>query len=487
MKGMVDNMKLNKSILFMYIANCLKGKAGFFINFVNLQDSVDVSSESEGDIKFLGSGDGFFDGSAHNFFKTGVNDIEFRSTSEQFSIFSVKLDFCASLISDDLQEVLLGFFFPSLDESTGSHMVEVLQPFEVRDGNTTSVQQDIGEDEDTSLGEDIFSSEGSGSVSSFSQNLALELASVKLVDGLFDGSRDGEIARLVESAIILIALTTGEVEEGSLGSSEFEELIGVDTIRVVDGSFNIDNTDQFGTLFSHELTGEVTDVTETLNDDGLSFVTVGAVNSVLLHQFNILQEFSDTEEDTETSRFDSTFNTTLTQRFTGDTSGSVDIVVAVEDGVSILHPGHFSGTSTHIRSGDIDGSTNEVLSGQFQSVSSGQIFEFSGRVLAGVDLDTTLTTTVGEFDDGALQGHQAGEGFDFLKIDVFRVSGTTLNWESVMLVLGSVSGDEFHLTVVSNEGKTNLEDSRALLVDFQLILGDVGEGTSDVEVLVDHF
>lgn len=484
---MVDNMKLNKSILFMYMAESLKGKAGFFINFVDLHDGVDVSSNSEGNVKLLGSDDGFFNSSAHNFFKTGVNDIEFRSTSEQFGIFSVKLDFLASLVSDDLQEVLLGLFFPSLDESTGSHMVEVLQPFEVGDGDTTSVQQDIGKDEDTSLGEDIFSSEGSGSVSSFSQALALELVGIELVDGLFDGSRDSEIAGLVESAIILIALTTGEVEEGSLGSSEFEELIGVNTIGVVDGAFNIDDTDQLGTLFSHELTGEVADVTETLDNDGLSFITVGTVNTVLLHQFNILQEFSDTEEDTETSRFNSSFDTTLTQRLTGDASSSVDIVVAVEDGVGILHPGHFSGTSTHIRAGDIDGSTDEVLSGQFQSVSSGQIFEFSGRVLAGVDLDTSLTTTVRKFDDGALQGHQAGEGFDFLKIDVFRVSGTTLNWESVVLVLSSVSGDEFHLTVVSDERKTNLEDGTALLIDFQLVLGDVGEGTGNIEVLVDHF
>jgi len=143
-------------------------------------------------------------------------------------------------------------------------MVEVLQPFEVRDGNTTSVQQDIGQDEDTSLGEDIFGSEGSGSVSSFSQDLALELASIELVDGLFDGSRDSEITRLVESGVIPIALASGEVKEGSFVSSEFEELIGVNTIGIVDRSFDIDDTDQFSTLFSHEFTGEVTDVTETL-------------------------------------------------------------------------------------------------------------------------------------------------------------------------------------------------------------------------------
>lgn len=57
-------------------------------------------------------------------------------------------------------------------------MVEVLEPFEVRNGNTTSVQEDIGEDEDTLLKEDIFSTHSGRAVSSFSQDLALESVSV---------------------------------------------------------------------------------------------------------------------------------------------------------------------------------------------------------------------------------------------------------------------------------------------------------------------
>jgi len=65
-------------MLFIYngAVFCLKSETGFFINLVDLHDSVDVGSDSERNIESLGGSNSFFDSSAHNFFKTGVDDIE---------------------------------------------------------------------------------------------------------------------------------------------------------------------------------------------------------------------------------------------------------------------------------------------------------------------------------------------------------------------------------------------------------------------------
>lgn len=81
-------------------------------------------------------------------------------------------------------------------------MLEILQPFEVRDGDTTGVEENIWEDEDSVLFEDDFGLSGGWAVGSFSEDLALEFVSVGDVQALFLCGRDKDVAWLVECGII---------------------------------------------------------------------------------------------------------------------------------------------------------------------------------------------------------------------------------------------------------------------------------------------
>lgn len=75
-------------------------------------------------------------------------------------------------------------------------MLEVLEPFEIGDGHTTCVAENIRKETDSFGEKNLFGSSCGWTVGSFDDELALELVSVVSVDGLFEGSRDEEIARL---------------------------------------------------------------------------------------------------------------------------------------------------------------------------------------------------------------------------------------------------------------------------------------------------
>jgi hypothetical protein len=66
-------------------------------------------------------------------------------------------------VGNNEKEIEFGFFFPLASKSSWSHVVEILKPFEVADSDTTSVNEDIREENNSLLSEDLLSGDGSRS------------------------------------------------------------------------------------------------------------------------------------------------------------------------------------------------------------------------------------------------------------------------------------------------------------------------------------
>jgi hypothetical protein len=79
---------------------------------------------------------------------------------------------------------------------------------------------------------------------------------------------------------------------------------------------------------------------------------------------------------------------------------------------------------------------------------SGKSFDFFWRIVSWVEADTTLGTTVWNTNSGTLEGHETSEGLDFMDVDVFGVSGSTLGGKFISFVLASVGGDDFDGSIV---------------------------------------
>ena len=74
-------------------------------------------------------------------------------------------------------------------------MLDIFQPLKVRDGDTTTIAQDIGKEADTFFQQNFLAFASGGTVGSFNDQFALEPVSVVAVDGLLKGSRDEDVAK----------------------------------------------------------------------------------------------------------------------------------------------------------------------------------------------------------------------------------------------------------------------------------------------------
>lgn len=71
--------------------------------------------------------------------------------------------------------MVVGVFLILEGKTTVADVVEVLEPFKVRDCHTTSIDIQVRDNEDVLLKEDLVSSQSSWTVSSLSDNLATNI------------------------------------------------------------------------------------------------------------------------------------------------------------------------------------------------------------------------------------------------------------------------------------------------------------------------
>ena len=289
----------------------------------------------------------------------------------------------------------------------------------------------------------------------------------------FSGSGDHAVSGLEEELLGVGAdglSSIGVGGEGSVLDHEGLDLLDVETGGVVNGGVVLNDSGDLTTILLDELGGPVADGTETLDDEGLvldSEVEVATIDKGLG-----VEELTDGVVDTETSRFGSSGNTTLGDEFTSATSFGVDIGLTLDVHVGVLDPGHDLLVGSHVGSEAINLGTDKALLDELHGVLTGDSLDLVLRVLSGVNLDSTFSSTEGNISDGKLEGHQGSESLDLLKIDVIGVTSATFDGELVSGVLGSVAGDGLEGAIISTEWDVESYDSLASLNEVEVLLTD---------------
>lgn len=74
-------------------------------------------------------------------------------------------------------------------------MLDILEPFEVGHGHTTSIAQDIRQEANSFSDENLFCSHSGWTIGSFDDKFALEAVSIVSIDGLFESSGNEDITK----------------------------------------------------------------------------------------------------------------------------------------------------------------------------------------------------------------------------------------------------------------------------------------------------
>jgi hypothetical protein len=304
---------------------------------------------------------------------------------------------------------------------------EVLKPLEVGAGNTSTVSKKIRCANDTTANKDFFGGKSSGSVGTFKDTLDHNLLSIHLVEGLLNSSGDKEIGLFLheESGVFNFSLlSSGETNKGALLGHPNLNSLNIETSWVVNSGVVFNNSRDNTLVLLEEVSSPVADSAETLDDEGFILNSKSAV--YLLAVILVGKQFTDAVVYTETSGLSTTSDTSLSDELASAAALSVDVLFTLNVHVGVLDPSHNLLVGSHIGTKAIYGSTDETLLDELHSVLAGYTLKFGLRKKTGVDLDTSLASTEWNIGDSEFEGHKAGEGLNFLKIDVIGVSGSSL-------------------------------------------------------------
>ena len=139
---------------------------------------------------------------------TGHSSVEFGGRSDRDSA-TDSAETSLQRVLDGLEEVVVGLALVLEGQSSVRHVVQVLQPLKVGDGDTSGVDVQIRNDKNLFVSQDGVAGRGDGSVCSLRNNLSLDLVSVALVDGLLHGGRDQDVTLFVQEVVLVTRVSFG--------------------------------------------------------------------------------------------------------------------------------------------------------------------------------------------------------------------------------------------------------------------------------------
>src|SRR5262249_37205627 len=145
-----------------------------------------------------------------------------------------------------------------------------------------------------------------------------------------------------------------------------------------------------------ELRRVIADVAEALYHDALA--REAGRQTERFHVLGLRARFPEPVEDAASCRLDATPDPALRHWLAGDTGERVDLS-RIEGRVRVRDPRHLARAGPVVRGEDVDAGADEVLLDELRRVAAGDLLDLVGRVLLGVDADTTLRAAERHVDD----------------------------------------------------------------------------------------
>ena len=139
--------------------------------------------------------------------------------------------------------------------------------------------------------------------------------------------------------------------------------------------------------------------------------------------------------------------------------------------IGIHDPVHRLGVRSQIGRRDVVGRSN--IGGECVGESSGQTHMFGGRQIVRIDLYTSLGPSEGKGDQSTFEGHHRGQRGDLVHGDLGVVPDSPLVRAQNIVVLNSISPEEFQFSVVAADRKVDLDHVFRFGEDFTNLLSEV--------------
>ncbi len=342
----------------------------------------------------------------------------------------------------------------------------VLNPFEVAGGDAAGVGEDVGDDEDSLVGEDFVGHSCCWTVGAFAEDLAANAVGVFAGDDVLGGCGDENVALVGEELVLVGGFGFAEAGDGPGLSAMFDEGGDIDAVGVVEAAVVLGDSDDGVTLFGEEFRGVRADVAKALNDDA---ATVDG-HAEMLHGF-----IAD-DRDAATGRFFSPAGAAEVDGLAGD--DGVDGLAHVH-GVGVHDPSHGLLVGAHIGRGNILFRADEL--DEFGGVAASHALELALGHFFGVADDAAFGAAEGDVNDSTLPGHPGSECADFVEGDVRGIADAAFGRAAGDGVLDAVAGKDLDGAVVHADGDVDNEFAGGVAENLPNAGVEVEFGCGEVE------
>jgi len=257
------------------------------------------------------------------------------------------------------------------------------------------------------------------------------------------------------------------------------ECFAIDAVVVADCSGVVHDCDDFGPHILEDLSTPAVYIPESKEGNFHAFD--GDTDS--------WEHFCEGVGNTLPGSFFASCRATKFNGFSGDDAECVVMLVGGRHHVGISEPCHDLGVGADIWCGDIDIGSDLVHDGR--AVASCESLDFSLGESTGIDIDAALAASEWDAYDGTLHGHEKGEGFDIIEVDIGVEPEAAFVWSTGVVVLDSVPFEEPMVPVVHFDGEVDHDlvfwlgedDSGAMFEVDQLRRVEHGGDGLEVEVI----
>src|SRR5260370_16725179 len=277
----------------------------------------------------------------------------------------------------------------------------ILDPFEVANSDAAGIAENVRHGEDALGLDNRVGLPSGGTVGALAENPGLHLLGVLLGDLVFDGRRNGDLARLEEDIARGHLHSTARkiLERLFLGIDPVDDLRHVKTLFVVETAADVRETDNFVARFLHEFRCQGANVAEALNHDAAAF----------LLDSQLAQRFIAANHHAAPGGFFPSARSAEFDGLSGDDGGGG---VTDVHRVRVHDPSHGLFVGADVGRWDVALRTQPIR--QFRSIAASKPLELSSGHLPRIANHSALRAAKGNIYHCALPGHPSGHRAHFV-------------------------------------------------------------------------
>ncbi len=217
----------------------------------------------------------------------------------------------------------------------------VLDPFQVGDGHTASVAQDVGDDHYALGAQDVVCIRGGGAVGAFGNHPGLDVGGIGAGDLVLQRGGDQHVAIDGQELLVGDRLAAGVAfDQVGILAGIGQHVTGVKSIRVVQAAAHVADGDDPGALILQQISRDRTDVAEALHSHPRA----------LDRDIQVLERPDNGMHHAATGGFVAAQRPAQRDGLAGDYAGRGG---ALDHGISVHDPGHRLCAGVHVGGGDV--------------------------------------------------------------------------------------------------------------------------------------